>query len=390
MLLTTAPAGGAATRLVAILTVGARLAITGVLLGAWPPGATWQVNPDGTTHPHQRPDTTGPRLNMLTSTATADILDTLAQAHPTREDTPPNPAPATPAPPTWVPAPPTARPDTPPAAAQPGTRQRAPAPPTDTPAPHAPTLRLRVLGRPVVRIADADTTTDLHLRRSDSLPILVHLAVHPDGATSDQLMAAIWPETRPHHARGRFHTTISELRKTLTEALGADPITRTHGRYHLDPTRVDVDLWHLTAAAHQATTTLDPTEHQQILHNIVGLYTGPLAEGHNWLWLAPHRETTRRHVLDAYIGLADTQPDPHAALTHIQDAIRVDPYNEHLYQRAMHLHATLNSPDGLTRTLHALTQRLAELEIPLSPATQQTAHDLLAKLQARQRATPPP
>src|SRR6266545_4946630 len=113
VLLTTAPAGGAATRLVAILTVGARLAITGVLLGAWPPGATWQVNPDGTTHPHQRPDTTGPRLNMLTSTATADILDTLAQAHPTRADTPPPPAPATPAPPTWVPAPPTARPDTP-------------------------------------------------------------------------------------------------------------------------------------------------------------------------------------------------------------------------------------------------------------------------------------
>ncbi len=67
VLLTTAPAGGAATRLVAILTVGARLAITGVLLGAWPPGATWQVNTDGTTHPHQRPDTTGPRLNMLTA-----------------------------------------------------------------------------------------------------------------------------------------------------------------------------------------------------------------------------------------------------------------------------------------------------------------------------------
>ncbi len=51
----------------------------------------------------------------------------------------------------------------------------------------------------------------------------------------------------------------------------------------------------------------------------------------------------------------------------------------------MRLHATLNSPDGVTRTLRALTERLAELEIQISPQTQKTAHDLLVKLEARQR-----
>ena len=103
------------------------------------------------------------------------------------------------------------------------------------------------------------------------------------------------------------------------------------------------------------------------------------------LWLAPYRETIRRHVLDAYVGLADAEPNPTAALALVQDAIRLDPYNEDVYQRAMRLHATLNSADGVARTLRTLTERLAELEIEVSPQTQQVATDLLAKLEARRR-----
>jgi DNA-binding SARP family transcriptional activator len=148
---------------------------------------------------------------------------------------------------------------------------------------------------------------------------------------------------------------------------------------------VDVDIWHLTAAAHHAATTVDPAGHAAALHNVIKLYTGTVADGHNWLWLAPYRETIRRHVLDAYVGLADDEPNPTAALALIQEAIRIDPYNEDVYQRAMRLHAALNSADGITRTLRTLTERLADLEVDVSPQTQQVATDLLAKLDARRR-----
>jgi DNA-binding SARP family transcriptional activator len=198
-------------------------------------------------------------------------------------------------------------------------------------------------------------------------------------------MAALWPETRPHLSRRSFHTNISELRDTLTEATGAQAITRTDERYRLDPAHIDVDVWQLTAAARRAATTVDPHQHALALHEVIKLYTGPVADGHTWLWLAPYRETIRRHVLDAYTGLADTEPDPTAALTLVQEAIRLDPYNEDVYQRAMRLHAALNSADGITRALRTLTQRLAELEIDVSPQTQQIATDLLAKLEARRR-----
>ena len=79
--------------------------------------------------------------------------------------------------------------------------------------------------------------------------MLVYLAVSPNGATSDELMAALWPETRPRYARGRFHTTMSELRHHMQETLDADAIVRTDERYKLDPAQIDVDLWHLNALA---------------------------------------------------------------------------------------------------------------------------------------------
>jgi DNA-binding SARP family transcriptional activator len=387
--LATAPEGPIATALAAILAVGSRLAIAGVLLGPWPTGATWHVNADGTTRPDPTADAAGLRLNVLDTTATTDILDTLVQARPASNDLPP--APQSPRPtapilrtaalaPTTATAPaqpPRVNPDrvAPPRAAEPARTDGHPlVAQGSTPAVDGPRLRLSVLGKPALHLVTGDTTTQVRIRRSHGVQILVHLAVAPDGATSDELMAALWPEARPHYSRGRFHTNISELRDILAEAAGAEAITRTDERYRLDPAHLDVDVWQLAAAARRAATTVEPAHHADALHEVIKLYTGPVAEGHSWLWLAPYRETIRRHILDAYIGLADTETDPAAALALVQEAIRLDPYNEDVYQRAMRLHAALNSADGVTRTLRTLTERLAEL-----------ATDLLATLEARRR-----
>ncbi|WP_204012827.1 BTAD domain-containing putative transcriptional regulator [Virgisporangium aurantiacum] len=386
VLLTQAPDDTIATALAAILAVGSRLAIAGVLLGRWNGGATWHVNSDGTSRPDPATDTTGLRLNVLDTATAGDILDILRQARPTSNDIPPPPSRA--ASHTAAAA---SRTD-PLATRQDGT----PAPTTSTtarsPNPHNPTgttdvrtLRFSVLGKPTLHLVSEGSRRDIRIRRTDGTQILVHLAVEPDGSTSDQLMAVLWPETRPHVSRRRFHTTMSELRQTLAEAVGAETIPRTDERYRLDPAHITVDLWKLTAAADDAATAVDPAHHAAALRQVIKLYTGSVAEGHHWLWLAPYRERVRRHILDAYIGLADNAPDPAAALALVQEAIRVDPYNEDVYQRAMQLHATLNSADGVVRTLRALTQRLADLEIEVSPQTQQIATELLAKLDARRR-----
>jgi DNA-binding SARP family transcriptional activator len=198
-------------------------------------------------------------------------------------------------------------------------------------------------------------------------------------------MAALWPEVRPWYARGRFHTTMSELRAQLTDILHADVIQRTGERYHLNPDQVHVDLWRLNDAIEDASAALDPAAYTEALRHVI--YTGTIADGHSWLWLALYREATRRHVLDAQVALADSEPDPTAALNHIQDAISLDPYNEDVYQRGMRLHAKLGSTDGIRRTLRALSERLTELEIRVSPLTQQIATDLINRVDARHRIT---
>lgn len=401
ILLADAPTAGTATRLAAIVTVGARLGITAVLLGDWPPGGTWHLAPDGSVTDADGGQAAGAerRVNTLDPTAATEILHALREAHPTDD---PDHLPASVPPPPPPPAP--ALPQESPAATPTDQVARLPGhgllpahrppEPTTPPGQHTnagpgPHLQLQVLGPPLVRVSDEDgRVSDLRIRRRDGLQLLVYFTVEPAGATSDQLMALLWPDSRPRHSRGRFHTTLSELRHTLIDALGGDPIHRTEDRYHLDPTRTDADLWDLATAIDHAATAIDHAHHAA-LHDVVHRYTGPVAEGHTWLWLDPYRETVRRNVLDAYTALAEAEPDPHAALTIIQDAIRVDPYNENLYQRAMHLHAHLGSPDGIHRALRTITKRLNELEIPLSPRTQQTASHLLERLATRERLRHP-
>jgi DNA-binding SARP family transcriptional activator/nucleoid-associated protein YgaU len=397
VILTAPPAGRRADRLAAILAIGNRLGITAVLTDAWPHGDTWTVDTNGTTTTAD-PTLRSPRLNVLDPTATAAVLDTLDQARPSTTDLPnagPAPrltsAPATQLPrtqprPTTGNATSTPSPTPAPVAARP-----APGPDSaiDDPAPARRTsdrpLLVTVLGRPSVEILTPGGRTELRVRRTDGVQILVHLAVDPGGATSDQLMAALWPEVRPRYARGRFHTTMSELRALLTDHIQTEAILRTGERYHLDPDQVNVDLWRLNDAIDRAAVTLDPAAHTAALHEVIGLYTGTIADGHSWLWLHPYREATRRHILDAYVALADTEPGPNAALAHIQDAIRLDPYNEDIYQRAMRLHAKLDSADGIRRALRALSERLTELEIRVSPQTQQIATELINRVDARHR-----
>ena len=393
--LTAAPEGPHATRLAAILAVGSRLGIVAVLHGDWPHGDTWHVGTDGTT-----PDKNGgpgTRLNVLDPVAAIDILTTVAQARPDTDELPPTPV-RTPTLTTIeraVPVP-ARHTDT---TADTGVarvtvngsaashRPKVEASASDTRPIEACRLQLGVLGRPTVEVITPEGHTELRIRRSDGVQILVNLAVNPYGATSDELMAVLWPEVRPHYARSRFHTTMSELRRDLDESVHAEAIPRTGERYHLDPHHVDVDLWRLSSAIERAATALEPAAHDAALHEVIDLYHGTIAEGHSWLWLTPHREQVRRHILDAYIALADTAADPQSALSHVQDAIRLDPYNEDVYRRAMVLHAKLGSLDGVRRTLRALSERLTELEVRVSPQTQQVASDLVSQLNARQRVS---
>ncbi len=395
VVLVTTPPTAHAHRLAVMLALAAPLGISGVLLGAWPHAATWHVAADGTTHPAERPGTVGPRLCVLSATAAGDLLTVLREAHPRRDRA--DPPAAGPTQPPQVPARtgsdnpghPTAPP-----------RPRSPAPPvisTTTgvagarppagPVVGEPAVWLRVLGPPAVHRAGPHPQP-VAVPRSAALQILIFLAVHPHGASSSQLVKAIWPGTPPRSATASLYTAVKHLRANLREATDTEVIIHTGEGYRLDPAHVDVDLWRLRTAVAEAATALDPTDRHRALRQVIAAYTGELAATAGWLWLQPHREAIRRHVIDAHTDRAAADPDPRSALALLQDAIRVDPYNEELHRQAMRRYATASDPTAVRHLLHSLTERLAAAGLQPQPATTRAGHEQATRSPTQPR-TPP-
>ena len=305
-----------------------------VTLDAGAPLPTWRVDRHGHTVDHQ----TGqprPRMCVLDGTAAADLLAVLAQ-----------PTTAAPDPAASVPVRPINRAQ----AKIPRQATRVPPPTPRQPSEAAATaVQLRVLGRPALLIESKAVT----IRRSAALQILVFLAVHPDGATTTQLVHALWPGLPAHTVTGRLYTTLSDLRSTIRAASVEQVVVHTEDRYHLDPC-TDVDLWRLQAAAHHSATTDAPGGWQAVMD----AYTGDLAAGHTWPWIDPPREAARRLVLDAHTTAAEAQTDPHERLRLLQAAIRIDPYNQQLHQLAADQLNALGDSAAAADLLYTHRQRL--------------------------------
>jgi DNA-binding SARP family transcriptional activator len=383
-----------ARRLAVLLTHSSGgLGITGVMVGSWAHGVTWQVAADGTTYPQPTGNgagtATAARLCVLPPPAATDLLTLLADSRSddyrpddyrpddsrpgdrarghTEPSTPPVHPPAAAKPPNLQDIAATRTADHVPSAIHTTTDM----PPTPSRGrlfgdDHRAPLRLRLLGGTNLHQVQ-DPATPVRLARSAARQILVYLAVHPGGATSAELAAAIWPGVRPRPVN-RLYTAASALRGDIAHATGLELLIRSGDRYRLNSDLLSVDLWQLHAAADRAVTATDP-DRSAVLHTVTRLYTGELAAGQHWPWLQPHRETIRRQVIDAYTTLA-TAADPTTAAALLDAAVQVDPVNEALHQRAIRAHLTAGQPAHAARLLADLTTQLAAFGEHPQPATQ--------------------
>lgn len=267
-------------RLHALAQLGAEFNVRIIIAGHWHAGPTWTVDPHGYASHHRTP--LG-RLNVLTTAALHQIGHTLHPAHQTAP-------------------PPIAAPIPPPA-------------PTATPP-----LHLAVLGRPTLTTPTDPAT---HIRRSGSQQIAVYLALHPDGATRENLLELSFGHMRAAAAATSLDSCLYELRRTLT-VNGHRALQHIDHRYLLDPSLISVDWWQLL-------------RHLQAgqLCQAVACYRGPLADGHAWDWLPEHRQHIRHLVADLHARLAHAASTPEQALHHALTGITVDPYSPACYQAAI-------------------------------------------------------
>ncbi|WP_228543847.1 hypothetical protein [Micromonospora sp. S-DT3-3-22] len=304
---------------------GNAAAVLVVFLGERPGGPNWHADSTGHLRDPHHPDMPSPRLCILDQTATTDLLTVIAS---------PDPAPPHPASGGRPPLPYVGPPELPlprqvtrhePLRLSTAPRQR---------------LRLRVLGDPQLLI-DGEPLT---IRRSAGLQVLVYLAVHPSGADTAQLTDAAWPGLPRHSLTGRLYTAVSDLRSTIRTASDLPVIDHSDDRYRLNPAHIDVDLWQLHTTIHHATTALAPAT--TAWRTVLDAYPADLAATRAWPWLDPHREATRRRIIDLCATLAAKEPDSHRALQLLEDGIRIDPYNADLHRLAGRALTALGRPEA--------------------------------------------
>jgi DNA-binding SARP family transcriptional activator len=226
--------------------------------------------------------------------------------------------------------------------------------------------------------------------RPKSLELLVYLAANDGSATVDAILEDLLPDAPKSKAGHRLHTYVSDLRGVLRHNGGPGEYVAHPNRlrYLLNPATVGVDLWQMRAAATEATTA-DAAERITALRRAVTAYRGALADGHDYLWIEPYREATRRQALDATTALIDALTDqPEEQLAILGPAIGLHPYAENLYQAAMRANARLGHLDDIRALRRAVTAAAAELDVEPGDDTLALADQLVADLQTRNRRVP--
>jgi DNA-binding SARP family transcriptional activator len=376
-----------AGRLAAILAQGPRLGVGALLPGTAVEGGgrllldeagrvqaatPWELGGDQ--------QLVGARACSLTQAEAAELLGVLARSR-TDDAEPADPS----RPNADLPATDVDLPAATPAAALPAADDEQLEEPAGPPAEYAKSealVQVRLLGPFQITTQTGEIRSGL---RASARELLAYYLVHPDGASLEQAVDAMWPDTQLGRERERFWTALGNLRTVLRKATGAaqlKAIQRDGDRYRVDPGVFAVDLWRFQqalAAARRA--QLDPAV-ATALAEAGEAYGGVLLDGAPYAWVEVPREDSRRRAVDAMAHLAElrqTTGDLEGALGALEQAVDADPVAEELYRRLMRLQAELGRPDAVKRTYRLLARRLADLDADPDPETEQLVADLLRR-----------
>ncbi len=200
------------------------------------------------------------------------------------------------------------------------------------------------------------------IKRAATYELLAYLALHPKGASRDELIEAIWPAQDPARTRPRFWQSVTEARKAIGDAW-----VHQANRYQLDRSKVRVDLDDLDLLLTAASSDdADPEAHQRAL----ALWRGEPLEGSDYLWADGEIRSLRATLLDLLerVGRVRlTRGDARGALQMAEQAIVLDTLHEPSWRLALQAEHALGLRESITRRYDELTRSLDE-ELGLEPA----------------------
>lgn len=214
-------------------------------------------------------------------------------------------------------------------------------------------------------------------RRATTVELLAYLALHPGGATRDQLLEAMWPGEDPRRTRPRLWQAVSEARRLLGDAFGR------HGdHYELDRSRVIVDIDQLE----QLLTGLDsspPSDAARLIDRALELWRGePLSET-DYAWADGHIRQLEASLSKLAVAAARSRLDVGDALgaLHVaEQALAIDDLNETFVRIALEAEGALGRREATTERYETLCRRLdAQLGLEPERATRILYRQLLTQ-----------
>jgi DNA-binding SARP family transcriptional activator len=356
---------GWARRLASTLDVGSRLGIGTVFLDETEAAAVRLELGHGRVVAAEPADRTGDllgcRLFSLDAAQATDALGALARAEfrPTSEENP-----------EWTEV--IERMEHPPPTTEPW-----PDDVVDTSA-SAPPVAVQVLGPLTITVGGKTIGRGL---RSVAKELLTFYLLRPEGASVEEAVDTLWPDTDPSQVHRQFWTAAGNLRTRLREASDTEAkvLDQAGEVYRLDPEVVSADLWEFQQALAEAARAPDDEAAAGALRRVVESFGGDLVQGSGWLWVEPAREDLHRRAVDAHLRLAELEErlgNAAAAEAVLEQVVDLDRYGEEPYRRLMVLQAKAGCIDAVKATWRLLQRRLLDLDLDPDPSSAQLYRSL--------------
>jgi DNA-binding SARP family transcriptional activator len=195
-------------------------------------------------------------------------------------------------------------------------------------------------------------------KRVPTRELIAYLALHPHGATRDELIEALWPAQDPHKTRRRLWDLATDARATLGDAL-----IHEGERYRLDRAKVHIDL-------DQLDQLLAGSENEpEALDAALALWRGEPLAGSDYAWADMHIHRLRATLLGLLerAGHARLEHgDARGALHIAEQAIALDQFHEASWRLALQAEHALGMRESITRRYDELADALDQ-ELGLQP-----------------------
>jgi DNA-binding SARP family transcriptional activator/TolB-like protein len=234
-------------------------------------------------------------------------------------------------------------------------------------------IRLRAFGG--LWIEDSGRALGPASSQPKRLALLALLAgAKPPGLSRDRLLALLWPESDPAHARNALNQAIHTLRRDLL----TDAVVEGNTVLRINAAVMSADV-----------AEFDLAHEQGDFQRTLELYTGPLLEGFHLRdlpeferWADDRRAETRQRALHAARQLAEAAhggQDLDGAERWVRRALSIDPSDESALRRLLLILRDRGDRAGAVRAYQEFARRLhADLEVEPSPETMKLFETLRA------------